>query len=403
MSELRQRNVALQNADIEVTKPNRVRSSILKADMFNKPKEDYTRHQTFLGSAVSSATLFILTLLVLYNVFDYAIGGSAYRTELSIEGNNTGYMTLSIDIDFLKTPCHKLRVDLADSAGTLRRNITHHLHKIPLQDNGEVAFSANDFYERFSDDVMYNSTMDPESSSFCGKCIAEGDEKYFSGKQVNSSCCNSCSEVRSFYKVHNVENLKEGQTQQCLYEISVRNSGCKVTGTLRLKRVRGALIFGPKGNLAQGLQYSFNDFFEFIATHRINYLFVGSKDIFRFPSSGPPVLNGHFHKSRRIEEVKYMLSAVPTNYRMSSRSRRYEEQSFEYSVKSRSTLIHIGMPSVPSVSFFFDISPIKITNIFEREPLTQFLVRLCGVVGGVFVISGFVDDAFQFLDKRRKR
>lgn len=402
MSELRQRNVGFQIDDNEVKRPNRVRSSILKADMFNKPKEDYTRHQTFLGSAVSSATLVVLTLLILYNVLDYAIGGSAYRTELSIEGNNTGYMSVSIDIDFLRTPCHKLRVDLADSAGTLRRNITHHLHKIPIRSDGEVAFSANDFYEIFSDDVMYNSTMDPESS-FCGKCIAEGDEKYFAEKQLNISCCNTCDEVRSFYKVHNVETPKEGRTQQCLYEISLRNPGCKVSGTLRLKRVRGALVFGPKGNLANGLQYSFGDFFEFIATHKINSLYFGSKDVFRYPRSGPPVLNGHLHKSKSIEEVKYMLSAVPTNYRMSSRSRRYEKESFEYSVKTRSTLIHIGMPSIPSVTFYFDISPIKITNIFEREPFAQFLVRLCGVVGGVFVVSGLVDDAFQFLDKRIKK
>lgn len=402
MSELRQRIAPLLNIDSE-KKGGKFRSSLLNADIFHKPKEDYCRTQTPWGSAVSFVTLFILIVLVLYNVAEYWIGTSAYKTELSIEADNSGYMPLNIDVDFPDTPCHKLRVDLIDSAGTIRLNITHQLHKIPIQRNGDVAFSGSDFYDLSSGEFMYNSTFDPESPSYCGQCIVSGDEDFFLEKSLNSTCCNSCDDVLSFYKSHGVTAPKERRIQQCLYGISLRSPGCKVSGQLRLKRVRGALVFGPRGNLKVGPMYSLTDYFDFVATHRINSLFFGSDNVQRFPHSGFPVLNGRYVKSLRIEEIRYVLHVVPTNYITSSHSRKKEEQSFEYSARTRSSPIHIKLSGFPSVAFFFDLSPIKITNIFEREPFSRFLVRLCVIVGDVFVISALADDAIQFIERHKFR
>lgn len=403
MAELRQRSIPLLYVDNGVKEGDHIRSKLANVDIFNKPKEGYIRTQTPWGSKVSAVSLCILSFLLVFNVIYYVMGISAYRTELSIEANHSGYMEVNMDIDFLATPCHRLRVDLADSAGTVRRNLTHHVHKIPLKRSGRPAFSGTGFYDVFSGELMYNSTLDPDSPSYCGRCIVSGDEELFLEQRLKTTCCNSCDDVMSFYKLNSVEAPQVHRVHQCLNEISLKNPGCKVSGSLRLKRVRGALIFGPKGNLNNGPMYSIGDFFGFDSTHRINSFFFGRDNIQRFPRSDPPLLNGRTFKSSKIEQVHYMLNIVPTNYVINSISRKQDEQTFEYSARIRSAPIYVGAMGIPSVTFYFDLSPIKITNIFEREEISQFLIHLCGIVGGVFVISALVDDAIQCIERRKNR
>ena len=36
----------------------------------------------------------------------------------------------------------------------------------------------------------------------------------------------------------------------------------------------------------------------------------------------------------------------------------------------------------------YDLTALKIKVIEEHKPYWQFLVRLCGIIGGIFVVSG---------------
>ena len=47
---------------------------------------------------------------------------------------------------------------------------------------------------------------------------------------------------------------------------------------------------------------------------------------------------------------------------------------------------------MPGIFFKYDISPILITVGEQSYTLAQFVVRLCGIVGGVFVTAGLVYD-----------
>ena len=47
-----------------------------------------------------------------------------------------------------------------------------------------------------------------------------------------------------------------------------------------------------------------------------------------------------------------------------------------------------GSHGVPGIFVKYDLSSLKIRIQENRRPVWQFLVRLCGIVGGVFSVSG---------------
>ncbi|ESO96332.1 hypothetical protein LOTGIDRAFT_60177, partial [Lottia gigantea] len=51
-----------------------------------------------------------------------------------------------------------------------------------------------------------------------------------------------------------------------------------------------------------------------------------------------------------------------------------------------------GSHGVPGIFVKYDLNPIKIEVREERQPFWQFLVRMCGIVGGVFAVSGMLHD-----------
>ena len=43
---------------------------------------------------------------------------------------------------------------------------------------------------------------------------------------------------------------------------------------------------------------------------------------------------------------------------------------------------------MPGIFVKYDLTALKIKVIEEHKPYWQFLVRLCGIIGGIFVVSG---------------
>ena len=47
-----------------------------------------------------------------------------------------------------------------------------------------------------------------------------------------------------------------------------------------------------------------------------------------------------------------------------------------------------GSHGVPGIFIKYDMSPFTVKVTEEHRPIWQFLVRLCGIIGGVFATSG---------------
>lgn len=76
---------------------------------------------------------------------------------------------------------------------------------------------------------------------------------------------------------------------------------------------------------------------------------------------------------------------MPTTY-IDSRNRRLKTN--QYSVTDYSRTIDHGR-GVPGIFLKYDIEPLTMTVRERTSSLTQFLVRLSGILGGIWVCTGF--------------
>lgn len=43
---------------------------------------------------------------------------------------------------------------------------------------------------------------------------------------------------------------------------------------------------------------------------------------------------------------------------------------------------------MPGIFVKYDLNALKIRVVEKHRPFSQFLIRLCGIVGGIFAVSG---------------
>lgn len=89
----------------------------------------------------------------------------------------------------------------------------------------------------------------------------------------------------------------------------------------------------------------------------------------------------------------YYLEVVPTDIQTF-----YSHvKTYQYSVKETIRIINhdSGSHGIPGLYFKYDMSALKVKVLLDRESLVQLSIRLCSVIAGVIVISGFVNTFIQ--------
>ncbi|ORC88623.1 ERGIC and golgi family 3 [Trypanosoma theileri] len=384
MSGLRQRKTIIED---EGPPPRPIFKSVAAVDLFPKPKEDYRRTQTHQGAIVSLVTVTIICLLVFWEVSAYLMGRDAFKTELSVDTKVSEKVLFNIDITFPNVPCHEVSLIVLDVTGTFKFNVTRNLQKLPVTSDGEIAFAGDLDFLQDSTNFHYDPKKDHDSPEYCGNCFIDEEYKYVD--KENKLCCNSCDDVMKMHDKYNFQRPPLNTVKQCMYELSLTNPGCNFKGSLKLKKVSGLLMFTPKRG-----KYGFKiaDVMQFDASHIIKKFSIGDERVSRFSRRGVYYpLNGQtFDAQRRFAEVKYFLKVVPTGY-LTDKGNEVLGSTYEYSVQWSNRFIPIGFGHLPSVEFSFDFSPIQVNNYFKRPPFYHFLVQLCGIVGGLFVVLGMID------------
>lgn len=85
---------------------------------------------------------------------------------------------------------------------------------------------------------------------------------------------------------------------------------------------------------------------------------------------------------------QYFVQVVPT----SVETRFSHSRTFQYAATEQNrTISHAkGSHGVPGIYVKYDLSSIRVHVREEHRPYWQFLVRLCGIVGGIFATSGLL-------------
>lgn len=168
-----------------------------------------------------------------------------------------------------------------------------------------------------------------------------------------------------------------------------RPDACRLHGVLILNKVAGNfhITAGKSLHLPRGhihLNMLFDDTPQNFS-HRIHRLSFGS------PANGIIYPLEGDEKITTDEQMlyQYFIEVVPTDVDTTFES----IKTFQYSVKELERPIsHThGSHGVPGIFFKYDMGAIKIQVYQERENLLQFMLRLFSIIGGIYVIVGFLN------------
>ncbi|XP_044137347.1 endoplasmic reticulum-Golgi intermediate compartment protein 2 [Bufo gargarizans] len=165
-------------------------------------------------------------------------------------------------------------------------------------------------------------------------------------------------------------------------------SACRIHGHLDINKVAGNFhitvgkaIPHPRGHAHLAALVS-HDSYNF--SHRIDHLSFG--EIL------PGIINPLDGTEKIAEEsnqmYQYFITIVPTKLN----THKVYGDTHQFSVTERERAINhaIGSHGVSGIFMKYDISSLMVTVTEDHMPLWKFLVRLCGIIGGIFTTTGMI-------------
>ncbi|XP_026498226.1 endoplasmic reticulum-Golgi intermediate compartment protein 2 [Vanessa tameamea] len=327
----------------------KVIDKVKELDAFSKVPEEYV-DSTPVGGTFSVITFFIIMWLVYSEVSFFLDSNLVFRFMPDTDMDEK--LRINIDIT-VAMPCLNIGADILDSTSQ----------------------SVFGFGELQEEDTWWELTQEQQ--------VAFDSVKFFN------------SYLREEY--HSIWHLlwKKGHGSVRMTvpkrktKPNRRPDACRLHGVLTLNKVSGNfhITVGKSLHLPRGhihVNMLFDDTPQNFS-HRINRLSFGSP------------ANGIIYPLEGDEKIavdenmlyQYFLEVVPTDIDTTFES----IKTFQYSVKELQRPIShsSGSHGVPGVFFKYDMAALKIQVYQERENLLQFMLRLFSIIGGIYVIIGFIN------------
>lgn len=158
---------------------------------------------------------------------------------------------------------------------------------------------------------------------------------------------------------------------------------CRIYGTIPLNRVQGDFHITAEGHGYFGKERSPVEELNF--THFINE--------FSFGTFYPYINNGLDQTIQKTDKNRhtyhYNLKVIPTVFGKLG----HEIDTNQYSIQ----LYETDNTYVPGIFFKYDFDPIKMSIIEKRLSFFQFVLRLVTIIGGIWVIAGWMYKAMEKL------
>eukprot|EP01060_Flectonema_neradi_P001338 TRINITY_DN10791_c0_g1_i1.p1 TRINITY_DN10791_c0_g1~~TRINITY_DN10791_c0_g1_i1.p1 ORF type:complete len:506 (+),score=86.70 TRINITY_DN10791_c0_g1_i1:157-1518(+) len=438
---LRQRNAKKAGGVLKAEETSTFTRAIQGLDMYPKVKKDHLRKQTSAGAAISVTVAVIMGLMIIIECYHYATGVDALHDRLSVDAGINQKVFINLNISFPNIKCDALHLDAMDAAGEMQVNVKHDLYKSPVTSDGKLVFSALHEYHHSASvaettpapesrkqealdafmllfgGVAYDSSKDPNSPDFCGPCdllpAANAVNDHVREAGGKPTCCNTCEQVLQYYDRRKQPRPDKSEIDQCVHEESVKNPGCNIAGVVVTEKVKGNFHFSPGGTRRYGMKmlhvFSTAQALSFDTSHVIHHISFTSAE---GESAGwgkrvDPLDGRKFNVPvGNLGRIRYSIQAIPVRHATSSDVEEIEQEtgdmiagiesrddtSFELSATVSEKIFRPqAARSPPSLVFVYDFHPMQITHIFQRPPVTHFVVELCKIIGGLFVVTGLLD------------
>ncbi|XP_020509415.1 endoplasmic reticulum-Golgi intermediate compartment protein 2 [Labrus bergylta] len=171
-------------------------------------------------------------------------------------------------------------------------------------------------------------------------------------------------------------------------------NACRIHGHVYVNKVAGNLhitvgkpIHHPQGH-AHIAAFVSHDSYNF--SHRIDHLSFGEE----IPGIINPLDGTEKITFNNNQMFQYFITVVPTKlntYKISA-------DTHQFSVTERERVINhaAGSHGVSGIFVKYDTSSLMVTVSEQHMPLWQFLVRLCGIIGGIFSTTGMLHGLVGF-------
>ncbi|KAI8983155.1 endoplasmic reticulum vesicle transporter-domain-containing protein [Pilobolus umbonatus] len=179
--------------------------------------------------------------------------------------------------------------------------------------------------------------------------------------------------------IHEIIQAANGKSYD--HQIASDMGACRVFGSVQTNRVASNLHLTSAGHGYASDMHTNHEALNF--THRIDEFSFGEL----YPNIINPLDNSVEIAETNFEIFHYAISVVPTVYKDKNGHVLYTNQ---YAVTDTHKTFEEGR-AVPGIFFNYDIEPIsvRISEIPEKS-FIHFLVRLCGILGGVVVSVGAI-------------
>ena len=330
----------------------RRRRSALKAvrelDAFSKVEDDYQKPTT-RGGTLSIISLSVIAVLVVSEFFYYR--GTEIRYKYSVDTDMDAQLLLTLDIT-VAMPCKHLGADLIDNAGESK------------QLNSELEMETVDFE------------------------LSELQMSFLRAKQHLQRRYNAAKAVGDLTILEGIRDIVMPHADKGS-ENTAEMTACRLHGSFQVKKMAGNFhittgrsVPHPQGHAHLNV-YVPKDAVNY--SHRIDQLAFGP------PIRGVlnPLDSAYKIAEDRAHQFQYYMQVVPTKFRT-----RYNTLTTnQYSVRERNRTIDHGRGShgMAGIFFKYDMSPLMVEVQEERKPFWQFLIRLAGIVGGIFATSGMLN------------
>lgn len=317
---------------------------VRELDAFPKISADYQRPTT-RGGTLSIVTVAIILILIISEFFYYR--GTEIKFKYSVDTDMDSPLLLTLDMT-IAMPCNYLGADVVDLAGDSTAIVPH---------------------------------MKMEPAIFE---MSDSQSDLFKAKRA---LLDRFSESRSLNDFPVIENLNS-IPNVIMEDPNLKKTSCRIHGEMGVKKVAGNFhitmgrtVAHPQGHAHLDIMVP-KDMVNF--SHRIDRL-----------SFGPPVpgginpLDSSMKLTQEIYHIfQYFIRVVPTKF--STLERTMSTNQFSVTERNRTINPRKGSHGAVGIFFKYDLTAMSVEIEEKRRPFGQFLVRLCGVVGGIFATSGMI-------------
>jgi hypothetical protein len=322
---------------------------VQELDAFPKVEESYTE-TTATGGGISLVVFLIIGILVVSEIRYYTATNLKFAYDIDPDFN--GKLKLNLDIT-VAMKCNDVGADILDMTGQNAETFGH------LQEE-EVTFE-----------------------------LSQNQRYHFEGIQrVNQYLRDEYHAIHEFLWNSGYNSMAREMPKSST-ENRAKANACRFHGSLTVNKVAGnfhitagkSVPVFPRGHAHLSMMLRESDY---NFSHRIVQ--------FSFGDPSPGIVNPLDGEEKITTEnshmFQYFIQVVPTIVDTTFS----EMSTFQYSATEQNrTISHAaGSHGLPGIFVKYDLSSIRVHVREQHKPYWQFLVRLCGIIGGIYATSGIL-------------